>query len=281
VQQQGSRPPDEEEEANLEKIKIWKKRGYVFLSISGWWLVGAAIFMLTEGWSYLDSFYFAFVTLSTIGYGDFYPTSSIGMNFLIFYSLTGLGIFAFALSTLAESSDDLTGQMQELKNTMNMEKLKGTSDRVSGFAKKLVGREHSTGGKSKPKEKGVEARKPSAASPKPSLPAKKKKPESKFVVLDKEEFDKYSNRLIRALKRLQACEESDFQAWMQDYMGNKGQFEATFIEENAGAKKLRKNLGSLNLLPGEGFEKKKKTKPGAQRKKNTADPDESPDLLQL
>ena len=33
----------------------------------------AVLFTLTEGWTYLDSVYFAFITLSTVGFGDVVP----------------------------------------------------------------------------------------------------------------------------------------------------------------------------------------------------------------
>lgn len=38
-------------------------------------LVGTWVFHQVEGWSYLDSFYFSAISLSTVGYGDFSPAS--------------------------------------------------------------------------------------------------------------------------------------------------------------------------------------------------------------
>ena len=52
--------------------------------------VGAALFHWLEGWSWLDSFYFVVITLTTIGYGDFSPTTPLTKLITIFYGLNGV-----------------------------------------------------------------------------------------------------------------------------------------------------------------------------------------------
>jgi voltage-gated potassium channel len=59
---------------------------YAFIVIG----VGAALYHWLEGWSWLDSFYFVVVTLTTIGYGDFAPTTPLTKLITIFYGLNGV-----------------------------------------------------------------------------------------------------------------------------------------------------------------------------------------------
>ena len=80
---------------------------YIVLLMMG---IGTLVFHQVEGWGWLDSFYFVVMTLSTIGYGDFAPASTMGKLFAVFYVVLGLGIFAsfitlFAQHALAENTE--------------------------------------------------------------------------------------------------------------------------------------------------------------------------------
>ena len=64
-------------------------------------LAGTVIFMIIEGFSAIDSFYFSFITLATIGYGDLSPTTDLGKLVTVAYSFAGLGIMAALITSIA------------------------------------------------------------------------------------------------------------------------------------------------------------------------------------
>ncbi|KAJ3454212.1 hypothetical protein MRS44_018106 [Fusarium solani] len=53
-------------------------------------LLGARVFSAVEGWNYLDAVYWADVTLFTVGFGDYAPTTTLGQALLIPYALFGI-----------------------------------------------------------------------------------------------------------------------------------------------------------------------------------------------
>lgn len=61
---------------------------------------GAFVYTTMEPWSYRESLYFCFVTLSTVGFGDYLPSSPQSKVFSIFYMLFGLGVCMLIIAVL-------------------------------------------------------------------------------------------------------------------------------------------------------------------------------------
>ncbi len=75
-----------------------RRRRLIYLGISTSLILlsGTVVYHFTEGWHWLDAFYFSAITLTTVGYGDFSPATDFGKVFTVFYILIGIGlIFAF------------------------------------------------------------------------------------------------------------------------------------------------------------------------------------------
>jgi hypothetical protein len=61
------------------------------------WFVSAGVFCRSEkdnNWTYFVALYFTYTSLTTIGYGDYFPTSNLGKVFFIFWSLLAIPILA-------------------------------------------------------------------------------------------------------------------------------------------------------------------------------------------
>jgi hypothetical protein len=66
-------------------------------------VTGTMFYVLHEGWSIVDALYFCVMTMSTVGYGDLTPTSSLSKIFTIVYSLITIGVFVGVATKLAHA----------------------------------------------------------------------------------------------------------------------------------------------------------------------------------
>lgn len=66
-------------------------------------VIGTVGFMLIEQWPAIDALYMTMITLSTVGFGEIQPLSDVGRLFTILLIILGVGVFAFAFSSVAEN----------------------------------------------------------------------------------------------------------------------------------------------------------------------------------
>lgn len=73
---------------------------YSFFIIIFLLVVGSVFFYFTEDWTFDVAFYYCVVTLSTVGYGDVVPTTTLTKSITIVYILVGCGFLAKTLSNI-------------------------------------------------------------------------------------------------------------------------------------------------------------------------------------
>ena len=62
----------------------------------------------------MDSLYFSVITLTTMGYGDFSPSTRAGKIFTMFYIFVGIGIISGFVNAVAERSMEQQGGIRRL-----------------------------------------------------------------------------------------------------------------------------------------------------------------------
>ncbi|KAI0084730.1 hypothetical protein BDY19DRAFT_997463 [Irpex rosettiformis] len=92
-----------------DDAKWEERRAHISKLIFAWsiffffWFVGAAIFHVTEGWSYGNALYFCFCAFTTTGYGDFAPTSPVGRSVFVVWALMGVATMTILIAVIEEA----------------------------------------------------------------------------------------------------------------------------------------------------------------------------------
>ncbi|TFK20395.1 voltage-gated potassium channel [Coprinopsis marcescibilis] len=88
--------------AHEEKLAFYIRLVVALTIFVIFWLVGSAVFMATEGWSFGISAYFCFITFTTVGYGDLTPHSPAGRSIFVVWALLGVATMTTLISILSE-----------------------------------------------------------------------------------------------------------------------------------------------------------------------------------
>jgi potassium channel subfamily K len=76
------------------------------------WFIGAVVFWKAENatggedWSYFETMYFTYVSLITVGYGDFYPQTNSAKPSFVFWSLVALPALTVLIGAVGDAVSD-------------------------------------------------------------------------------------------------------------------------------------------------------------------------------
>lgn len=66
--------------------------------------VGVVFYHQVEHWSWVNCLYFSVTTLTTLGYGDYAPTTDLSKLFTIAFLITGMGVLAAFVAAFGENA---------------------------------------------------------------------------------------------------------------------------------------------------------------------------------
>uniref|UniRef100_A0A663LV76 Potassium channel domain-containing protein n=1 Tax=Athene cunicularia TaxID=194338 RepID=A0A663LV76_ATHCN len=96
-----------------KKIKFLTLLFFLATGILVFLCLPSVFFQITEGWSYSEGIYFAFITLSTIGFGDYVVGKQPGRNYFSYYrTLVAIWIL-FGLAWIALLFNLLTTVLED------------------------------------------------------------------------------------------------------------------------------------------------------------------------
>ena len=108
----GAKPPADAKKAAEEVKEVTVKVGSAVLFLAILLVFGTAAFHVLEtyqegpmegrNWTYIDSFYFSAMTLTTIGYGDLSPSHDLSKIVTVFYAFFGVALVLYLLGVIAK-----------------------------------------------------------------------------------------------------------------------------------------------------------------------------------
>ena len=75
----------------------------VLMVVLGAVALGTLVFHLLEGWSILDSLYVTVQTVTTVGFGDITPRTTLGRAFATVFMMVGVGIVLYSLTSVVQA----------------------------------------------------------------------------------------------------------------------------------------------------------------------------------
>ncbi len=65
-------------------------------------IIGTLGYMIIEGWSFVDAFYMAVITVSTVGYKEVHEVDTAGRIFTVFFVLSGVGFTLYVAGAIVQ-----------------------------------------------------------------------------------------------------------------------------------------------------------------------------------
>lgn len=102
-----SQPEEQEKSSRVHRalvieILVDRKTRPVAIWALAMIVIGTLAFHWLEGWSWVDSFYFSVVSLTTVGYGDFVPTDPLTKILSVIYIISGIGMLFSLIDVIAD-----------------------------------------------------------------------------------------------------------------------------------------------------------------------------------
>lgn len=84
-------------------------------------IFGAGMYSMWETWSFFESFYFVFISMSTIGFGDYVPKHPIFMMASIVYLVFGLALTSMCINVVQlKLSDSFRQASSKIRETIGL-----------------------------------------------------------------------------------------------------------------------------------------------------------------